>query len=90
MIWNGFLIMVWTVDSSLLVLNIIKAEEDPTKVPLVEADFWIHIHDLPVGYMTEVVEKQLGNFFGTFLQYDTKNNTSIWRESMRIRIRVDV
>ncbi|KAL8106742.1 hypothetical protein AgCh_023488 [Apium graveolens] len=79
----------WTFDGALLVLNVIKAGEDPIKVSLHEVDFWIHIHDLPVGYMSEVVGKQLGNFSGTFLLYDTKNNSSIWREYMRLRIRVD-
>ena len=40
--------------------------------------------------MTEMVGKQLGNFFGTFVSYDAKNNSSIWREFMRLRIKVDV
>lgn len=59
-------------------------------MPLVEVDFWIQIYDLPVGYMSEVVSKQLGNFFRSFLQYDSKNNSSGLREYMRLRIRVDV
>lgn len=40
--------------------------------------------------MSETVGKQLGNFFGEFLLYDVKNNTSIWRECMRVKIRIDV
>ncbi|KAL8128305.1 hypothetical protein AgCh_015044 [Apium graveolens] len=40
--------------------------------------------------MTEEVRKQLGNFFGVFLEYDHKNNTSIWRECMRIKVKLDV
>lgn len=80
----------WSFDNALLVLNVIKPGEDPTKVSLFEVDFWIQIHDLPVGYMSEAVGKQLGNFFGTFIHYDTKNNSSIWREFMRLRVRVDV
>lgn len=39
--------------------------------------------------MSESVGKQLVNFFGEFLEYDPKNNNSIWREQMRIRIRID-
>lgn len=80
----------WTFDGALLVMNIVKVGEDPVKVSLNEVDFWIQIHDLPICYMTEMMGKQLGNFFGTFLQYDAKNNSSIWREFMRLRIRVDV
>lgn len=80
----------WTFNSALLVMNIVKAGEDPVKVALHEVDFWIQIYDLPVGYMTKPVGKQLDNFFGSFLQYDAKNNLSIWRVFMRVRIRVDV
>lgn len=71
-------------------LNSISPGEDPLKVPLNEVFFWIQIHDLPAGFMSEVVGKQLGNFFGTFVEYDPSNTTSIWREYMRIRIKVDV
>ncbi|XP_074344237.1 uncharacterized protein LOC141683421 [Apium graveolens] len=80
----------WSFDSALLVLNVIKPGEDPTKVALFEVDFWIQIHDLPVGYMSEAVGKQLGNFFGSFIQYDSNNNSSIWRDFLRLRVRVDV
>lgn len=40
--------------------------------------------------MSETIGNQLGNFFGKFLEYDPKNNNSIWREYMRIRIHLDV
>lgn len=59
--------------------------EDPLKV-----DLWVQMHDLPIGYMSEIVGKQLGNFLGTFIQYDPNNNSSIWREFMRLRVRIDV
>lgn len=39
----------WSFDNALLVLNTIKAGEDPVKVSLNEVDFWIQIYDLPVG-----------------------------------------
>ncbi|XP_074334031.1 uncharacterized protein LOC141671643 [Apium graveolens] len=80
----------WTFDGALLVMNIVKMREDPVKVSLNEVDFWVQIHDLLVAYMTEMVGKQLRNFFGNFLHYDAKNNSSIWREFMRLRIRIDV
>lgn len=80
----------WSFDGALLVHNFIPKGEDPVKVPLFDVNFWIQIHGLPSGLMNETVGKQLGNFFGTFLLYDPNNNTSIWRESMRLRIRMDV
>lgn len=47
----------WSFDNALLVLNVISPGEDPTKVPLLEIEFWIQIHNLPVGYMSEAVGK---------------------------------
>lgn len=40
--------------------------------------------------MSKSVGKHLGNVFGEFLMYDVKNNTSIRRECMRIKIKIDV
>lgn len=80
----------WTFDNALLVTNVIKAGEDPTKITLQEVDFWIQIHDFPSGYMSETVGKQLGNFFEKFVLYNPNNNTSIWREYMRFKTTVDV
>lgn len=71
-------------------MNVIKSGEDLTKVLLVDIDFRVQIHDLPVGYMSEMVGKQLGNFFGTFLEYDPNNNSEIWREFMRLKVRINV
>jgi hypothetical protein len=53
-------------------------------------DFWVQVHNLPVGLMAEKVGKKLANYIGSFVEYDKNNNTSIWRQYMRLRVRVDV
>lgn len=80
----------WTFDNVMLAMEYVAPYDDPVKVPLWFVNIWIQIHELPMGFMTEAVGKQLGNFFGEFIEYDSKNNTSIWRECMRVRIRLDV
>lgn len=80
----------WSFDNTMLCLDIIPPGEDPLKVDLWFLNIWIQVHDLPAGFMSEKVGKQLGNFFGEFLLYDVKNDTSIWRECMRVKIRIDV
>lgn len=80
----------WTFDGAIIVTNTIGKGEDPLEVPLFELAFWVQLHGLPNGFMTESAGKQLGDFFGTFLQYDPNNNSSIWRECMRIKIKIDV
>lgn len=61
----------------MLVLCPIPPRDEPIKVPLVSLDIWIQIHDLSTGFMSEAVEKQLGNFFCQFIVYNVKNNTGI-------------
>lgn len=59
----------------MMVLETVPATEDLVKVPLWYVNVWIQLYDLPMNFMTEAVGKQLGNFFGKFLEYDVKNNT---------------
>lgn len=53
----------WSFDGALLVHSTIPKGADPLAVPLVDVNFWIQIHGLPPGFMSEAVGKQLGNFF---------------------------
>lgn len=80
----------WSFDNMMLVLAVIPPCENPVKVPLYFINMWIQVHDLPSGFMTETVGKQLGNFFGEFIMYDHKNDSSLWRDCMRVKIRLDV
>lgn len=81
----------WSFDNHLLLLHHLKRGEVPTSLPLFHAQFWIQIHDLPVGFMSESVGRQLGNFIGTFKEYDLNNNSDgLWKNYMRIQVSLDV
>ncbi|XP_075511118.1 uncharacterized protein LOC142546988 [Primulina tabacum] len=80
----------WTFDNFLLIHQKLQPGEVPTNVPLYFVNFWIQVHDLPMGFMSQSVGKQLGDFVGRFIEYDDKNNSSFWRSYMRIRVNVDV
>ncbi|KAK2353425.1 hypothetical protein QL285_091046 [Trifolium repens] len=40
--------------------------------------------------MKETVGQRLANYIGTFVEYDKNNNSSFWRQYMRIRVKIDV
>ncbi|PPD91907.1 hypothetical protein GOBAR_DD11139 [Gossypium barbadense] len=61
----------WNFNPHLLILYQLKEVENPLSVQLSAVDFWILINDLPHGFMSETVAKQLGNFIRVLLEYDT-------------------
>ncbi|MBA0775910.1 hypothetical protein Gotri_010995 [Gossypium trilobum] len=80
----------WNFNSHLLVLNHLIQGENPLTVQLTEVSFWILVNDIPHGFMSEVVAKQLGNFVGTFLEYDTSVVQLAYGGIIRLRVRLDV
>lgn len=60
------------------------------EIPLNNIEFSVQVHNLPVGFMTKLVGKHLANYIREFVDYDTSNNSSVWRSYMRLRVRVDV
>lgn len=80
----------WSFNNIPLILHRLQRGEFPTRVPLNKLSFWVQIHDLPAGYITEGIGKQLGSFIGEFIEYDASNMGAIWKQYMRIRVRIDV
>ncbi|MBA0790642.1 hypothetical protein Gohar_015278, partial [Gossypium harknessii] len=62
----------WNFNSHLLVMHQLKYGDEPMVMPLFTVDFWVLFHDLPHGFMPEMMAKQLGNFIGVFLEYNVK------------------
>lgn len=60
----------WSFDNITPVFDIIPHGENPAKVLLFFLNFWIKIYDLPSGFMTEAVGRQLEIFFGEYIMYD--------------------
>ncbi|XP_045791974.1 uncharacterized protein LOC123886726 [Trifolium pratense] len=80
----------WTFDNFTLIVERLKVGVSLYDIPLFHVNFWVQIHNVPVGMMIEKVGKGLANYIGEFLEYDKNNNTSFWRQYMRVKVRVDV
>jgi hypothetical protein len=80
----------WTFDNNMLIVDRVQIGMQIENIPLFHADFWVQIHNLPAGFMQEKVGIRLGNYIGTFMEYDKNNNTSFWRQYMRVRVKIDV
>ncbi|GMI67915.1 hypothetical protein HRI_000460800 [Hibiscus trionum] len=62
----------WFFNNHLLLMHRLLPGEDPLLVSLDHAYFWVQIHDLPPGLMSEAMARQFGNFIGQFVEYDSK------------------
>ncbi|XP_065877908.1 uncharacterized protein [Euphorbia lathyris] len=80
----------WSFDGK-LVLGECGIGQKPEQVELSMLPIWVQVYGIPVGFFSEAVGRQIGEFIGGFVQYDGNNDMSSRRmEYMRIRVRVDV
>ncbi|CAH9135811.1 unnamed protein product [Cuscuta epithymum] len=80
----------WLFDQNLIVMSRLKEGDIPLSVPLNKAEFWIQVHDIPVGYFTIENAERIGNFLGTFIKADENNFSENWESFMRIRVCIDL
>lgn len=80
----------WYFDNHLLVLDFMPEKGKPEQAALNFVPFWIQVHNVPPGFMTEKVGKDIANYIGEFLEYDDKNNSNYLRTYMKIRVLLDV
>lgn len=70
--------------------KVLQPNDNPYNMELCHTPIWIQVHDVPVGYTSEVVAKSMGNRLGTFISSDPNNFTGGWREYLHIRVDIDV
>ncbi|MCH88338.1 hypothetical protein A2U01_0009222, partial [Trifolium medium] len=80
----------WTFDNNMLVLERVHLGMQIDNIPLFHVNMWVQIHNLPTGLMKERVGIPMANYIGSFLEYDKNNNSSFWRQYMRLRVKIDV
>jgi hypothetical protein len=80
----------WTFDNFTLIIERLQVGIALHDIQLFHVNFWVQIHNVPIGMMLEKVGKGLANYIGEFLEYDKNNNTSFWRNYMRVKVRFDV
>jgi hypothetical protein len=80
----------WSFDNNMLILEQMQLGMQVEQIPLHYVNLWVQVHNLPLGTMKEKNGIQLANYIGSFVEYDKNNNTSFWRQYMRLRVKLDV
>jgi len=80
----------WSFENNTLVCRQVPDGVLPADVALDAVDMWVQVYDLPVGYMSDIVLEQVGNFLGVFLHCDDRFVGTPWRHYYRIRVSIPV
>ncbi|CAH9075171.1 unnamed protein product [Cuscuta europaea] len=79
---------LWIYDQNLIVMSKLKGDL-PMFVLLNRAYFWIHGHDILVGYFTLNNTKRISNFVRRFVNVEEYNFYAKWNPFMGIRLNMD-
>lgn len=74
----------WTFNGQLMVFHQLDRGEDPLKVPLTQDNFWVQIHEVSIGFFSGSFVRQMKNFIGKFMEYDSKSLSRGMRVLMHI------
>lgn len=80
----------WTFEQSMLVFHHLSENEDPHLVTLQEVDIWVQIYDIPKGFVSETVLKNIRDSFGCYIKSDPSNFNNIWKDHVRIRVTMNI
>ncbi|KAH1096826.1 hypothetical protein J1N35_013747 [Gossypium stocksii] len=73
----------------LIIFHILIEKEEPNIVPLWDTVFWVQIHNLSIGFITEGMARQFGDFIGRFVEYDASMVTKGISKFMRVQVLID-
>lgn len=80
----------WSFEHSMLVYDKMVAASDPKTMKLNDIDIWVQVYDIPKGFISEAILRGVGNFVGTFLGADSASLDGIWKQFVRIRVKMDI
>ncbi|XP_019168383.1 PREDICTED: uncharacterized protein LOC109164085 [Ipomoea nil] len=80
----------WAFENATLVCQPLRPGEHPTQVMLNTIDYWIQVHDLPVGYRTDKVLEKVGDFLRFFVRLDERNFVRPWTKFYKVKVTVEV
>lgn len=80
----------WLFDKFLLVLSKPIPMVKPTAMEFKFSSFWVHFYELPMYLFNLWMAERLGNAIGKFEDYDLGGRGFGWKESLRVRVILDI
>lgn len=82
--------MPWFFNRHLIFFHKLEKGEDLIQVLITSTNFWVQIHNHPLGCMSKGMARELGNFIGEVLVYDAAIIAKGINKYMRIKVKLDV
>lgn len=79
----------WSFEQAMLVLNQVSVEEDPNMVQLQDIEMWVQIHDMPRGFISESILKNIGGTLGKYIKSEPGTFEGGWKPYIRIRVAIN-
>ncbi|KAF5475845.1 hypothetical protein F2P56_007609 [Juglans regia] len=76
----------WSFDRWLLCLHAFEGNMPVNDIQFTREEFWLQVHNMPLGTMTEEVGKQIGKNVGKVLKVHSDDRGIGWGKFMRIRV----
>lgn len=74
----------------MLVYHQLKDIEEAHQVSLNALDIWVQVHDIPKGFISASILKNIGDFVGTYVKSDPNNFEGMWKSYVRIRVTLNI
>ncbi|KAK6128791.1 hypothetical protein DH2020_037427 [Rehmannia glutinosa] len=80
----------WLFDIHLLVINEVVTDVKPSTMVFSHCEFWIQLHQLPLGLMNRGFAEYVGNSIGEFIDVDADPSGSVIGKIVRIKVKMDI
>ncbi|XP_019184789.1 PREDICTED: uncharacterized protein LOC109179748 [Ipomoea nil] len=80
----------WVFEQNLVLIKRVEENQSLLDVELNVAEFWVQVHNLPLGFMSARVAEAVGNHIGCFVKADQRNFDGPWKTFMRVRVALNV
>ncbi|KAF4402532.1 hypothetical protein G4B88_012317 [Cannabis sativa] len=80
----------WMFKNAPLIFKWLKLRDVPREVPSHHLDIWVQLHDIRSGFKTERVVRDARNYIGRFIKYDENNFNGVWRDYLRVWVRLNI
>ncbi|KAJ8747322.1 hypothetical protein K2173_013126 [Erythroxylum novogranatense] len=77
-------------NNCLLLIHHLREGKNLDDIEFHAVDFWVRVHDLSLGFASEMLARNIGNLMGKLLDYDSSPRRSSMMNYMRIRVRLDI